>query len=249
MDTSRQNQTYGYQGEDLSKTQQRGLEDVGTNLQKGLQSYDWQAQDAANAISRNREDYATFTGREQSDTARQLALNSTDFSKALSSATQAYGKRGLLQSGIQNASNADSVNTFGENQGYFKTLSQRRLQDASTNMNRSEQDYTNGAGRLATQRGQLVDQSGVQSNRINQDYATNAGRLDTQKTQYASDRAAGSQALGVTLQQQGDTLYNNAQVQRVQLAQAAADQAALDKLYGRTPQNRPLSMRLGGVYS
>lgn len=86
-------------------------------------------------------------------------------------------------------------------------------------------------------------------NRANTDYSTNMDRLNTTKTNYTSDRAAGVKALNAQLQQQGDTLYNQTQIQNVQLAQQQADQAALDKLYGRTPQNRPISMRLGGKYT
>lgn len=62
---------------------------------------------------------------------------------------------------------------------------------------------------------------------------------------YSGDRSAGSQALMAQLQQQGDTLYNQAQLQNAQLAQQQADQEALDKYYGRTPTKRPISMRMG----
>lgn len=82
-------------------------------------------------MERNRADYAQFTGREQSDTARSIALNNAGFAKSLSAATQAYGRRGILNAGIQKAGIADAQGSFGENQAYFKTMSQRRLQDAA----------------------------------------------------------------------------------------------------------------------
>lgn len=75
--------------------------------------FDEQRQDAGTAIARNREDYAKFTGREITDTARALAKNDTSFAKSLSSATQAYGRRGIINAGIQKSSLREAVSEFG----------------------------------------------------------------------------------------------------------------------------------------
>jgi len=132
-----------------------------------------QRQDAGTAMARNREDYARFTGREITDTARALAKNDTSFAKSLNSATQAYGRRGILSAGIQKSSLGEAVGEFSGDQNYLKTLSQRRLSDAGTSNARTEADY-----------------------------ATNMGRLDTAVSEYGTDRAAGLAAQTATLQQQ-----------------------------------------------
>lgn len=239
ISTDRQNQQFGYQREDLTTQNQRSQQDINTAREKGLQSYDWQAQDAQRSMERTRADYAKFTGQEVKDTARQLAINNTDFARSLTNATRAYWQRGILQAGVQKASLWEWVDQFSENQNYFKTLSQRRLDNAGTNMNQAEQDYTTQSGRLWVQKSQFETASNLQEQRLWQDYNTNTNRLATSQSQYAQDRAAGSQAMVAGLQQQGNTLYGQNQVNSVLLAQQQADQDAIDKLYGRTKTTRP----------
>ena len=187
---------------------QKWAYDIATQRQN--QQYGYQSEDAQKSIQRNREDYARFTGQEIKDTSRQLALNNTDFARSLSNATRAYGQRGILHAWIQTASLGEWVGQFWASQDYFKTLSQRRLENTGANMNRAESDYS-----------------------------TNMSRLETTKNQYAQDRSAGSQAMVAGLQQQGNTMYGQNQLQSVQLAQQQAEQDALDKLYGRAPTTRP----------
>lgn len=162
-------------------------------------------------MERNRQAYALFTSREIADTWRQLALNDTNFSRSLSNATSAYGQRGLIRSWIQDSATKEWTGQFWESQTYFKTQSQRRLQDAQNTIGQKTEDYNK-----------------------------SLSRLDTERTQYAQDRAAGSQVMVAWLKSQGNVLYGQSQVQNMQLAQQQAEQDVLDKLYGRTSVKRNL---------
>lgn len=78
--------------------------------------------------SRNREDYARYTSDQQSATNKQLASSSKDFARKLSSASNAYGQRGLLRSGIAKSQLGDASSGFVDEQKYFKTQSLRQLE-------------------------------------------------------------------------------------------------------------------------
>lgn len=65
-----------------------------------LDTYNQQQQAYDLQQARNREDYARYTSDQQTATNRQLASSSKDFSRKLSAASNAYGQRGILRSGI-----------------------------------------------------------------------------------------------------------------------------------------------------
>jgi len=75
----------------------KAQEDIyGMETKRKLEDYANRSADAKTAIERNRADYERFTGQEVQDTARQLALNNTEFARSLTNASRAYGQRGIL---------------------------------------------------------------------------------------------------------------------------------------------------------
>lgn len=93
-----------------------------------IDTYDQQQKQYQIQESRNREDYARYTSDQQSATNKQLASSSKDFARKLSSASNAYGQRGLLRSGIAKSQLGNASTEFVDDQTYFKTQSQRNLE-------------------------------------------------------------------------------------------------------------------------
>lgn len=165
-----------------------------------LDTYDQQQKQYDLQQSRNREDYARYTSDQQTANNRQLASSSKDFSRKLSAASNAYGQRGILRSGISKQSTGEATGDFVDAQTYFKTQSQRQLEAGQMGYDRQYADIT-----------------------------TAENQLGTKKGQYETDRNAGKAILENTLQYQGDTQYNQQQTQKWATEQDRLRQEATNK--------------------
>lgn len=104
----------------------KGVYDIETT--RTLDTYNQQQEQYKIQSARNREDYARYTSDQQSATNKQLASSSKDFARKLSAASNAYGQRGLLRSGIAKQQVGEATTDFADEQTYFKTQSQRNLE-------------------------------------------------------------------------------------------------------------------------
>lgn len=196
----------------------KGAYDIETS--RAIDQYTQQQQAYDLQQTRNREDYARYTSDQQSATNKQLASSSKDFARKLSAAGNAYGQRGLLRSGIAKSQLGDATNTFGDEQTYFKTQSQRQLEAGQLGYDRQYADITTAENNLATK-----------------------------KSQYAGDREVGKTILENTLQYQGDTQYNTQQSQQWATEQDRLRQEAKNKAAGVTTAPALRTWRRGGIYT
>lgn len=215
LTTDQNNFETGWQGYiDASKK----VYDIETT--RTLDTYNQQQKAYELQASRNREDYTRYTSDQQSATNKQLASSSKDFARKLSAASNAYGQRGLLRSGIAKSQLGDATSGFVDEQTYFKTQSQRQLESGQQGYNR-----------------QLSDINTAENN------------LATKKTQYAGDRDVGKNILENTLQYQGDTQYNTMQAQQWATEQDRLRQEAKNKAAGVTTAPSLRTWRKGGIYT
>ena len=227
IETARGLEKYGQQRQDLT-----------TSYNKALQGYDYQSQDTQRQNARDLADYHTFTGQEQKEFNRNLALRDKNFGSAMSNASNAYGQRGILRSGVALKKSAESMSTFSEDTTHFKLQEQQKLDTAALAMNRVAEDYNTNMGRIGTNKQQTTDL-----------YNTQLGRIGTDTANFQTDQSART-AIGVNaLQAQGDQLYNQASLAKYQLTREQNMQNAQDKLYGTTTQPIRFKLRSGGTYS
>lgn len=233
-----QKQVYGIETAQGLQKYQRAGEDLTASNYKTQLGFDWQGEDLNRRNAQDLADYQKFTGREQVDFNRQLATRNKDFSNALTNAANAYGQKGILRSGVAAKKSAEAVSDFSGDTAYLKLQEQNKMEDAATAMARTNEQYNLSTQRLGTQR-----------DMASQDYATQTKRLGEDKNFFESAQSAKVAAGIGQLQTQGDTIYNQGILQKYQLEQEQNKQAALDKLYGRTPQPTRIRFRSGGQYS
>lgn len=203
-----------------------------------MQGYDYRSHDIQRQNARDFADYQTFTGQEQKEYNRNLALRNKDFGSAMSNASNAYGQRGILRSGVALKKSAESMSAFSEDTTHFKLQEQQKMDTAALAMNRVQEDYATNTGRLGTQKQQTTDQ-----------YNTQLARIGTDTANFRTDQSAKT-AIGVNaLQAQGDQLYNQTALLKYQLEQENNQANAQNKLYGNTAQPVRFKLRSGGTYS
>ena len=117
--------------------------DLSNKYSQSLTQYDWQTQNLNTQLARNQADYATYTSQNQQDFNYNIASQNKDYSKALSSASSAYWQRGILKSGIAKQQAQEATQEFSNEQAYFKTLNQRKLDEANLTLWRTTEDINN----------------------------------------------------------------------------------------------------------
>ena len=236
--TKTQTDAYNIQTQRDLEQKAREKADLETSYKSATQNLDWQTQKADLDIQRARADYNTYTWQNQVDFNQSIKNSNRDFSTALSQASSAYGKRGLLNSWIQKTQTADTTWQFVNDTNYFKTLNQRKLDDASLNMSRAESDYNTNAWQIQTLKQRATDQ-----------YNTWTWRIWTDILNYQSDRSAGSKALEYNLQSQWDALFNSSMNAIQANNQKQAELNRINQLYGiKTTWTRPV-YRSGWTYT
>ena len=212
--------------------------DLTTQKDRSIQWFDWQAQDLAQKNARDKADYAKFTAREQIDFNRTLATRNKDFASAMTNATNAYGQRWLLRSWVALKKAWENTGMFADDTKYLKLQEQQKMDDASLNMDRIQQDYATGNERIGSQKNDVLNT-----------FNTNIWRIGQDKSNFQTDQSAKT-AIGLNqLQTQGDQIFNQAQFMNYQLQQDQNKQNALDKLYGNKSQPVRLKLRTGWTYS
>jgi hypothetical protein len=239
------NTQYGWQEQDLS-----------TKYSQSLTQYDWQTQNLNTQLARNQADYATYTSQNQQDFNYNIASQNKDYSKALSSASNAYWQRGILKSGIAKQQTQEATQEFSNEQAYFKTMNQRKLDEASLSLWRTTEDINKNLWQLGTQKGWTTQEYNTNQARLwtqkgwsATDYATQTGRLAQDKATLEKSRQAGADVLWINLQAQWDVVYNQWIQQYYQLLQAQKEQEAINKLYWTTTTATKIPYRVWGKYT
>ena len=151
---------------------------------------------------------------------RSLASNSKEFSRKLTAATNAYGQRGILRAGFAKSQIGEATKDFQEWQTYFKTQSQRQIQDTQQGYDRQYEDITSARNDL--------------SKTINQ---------------YESNRVVGKEVLNTGLQYQGDSTFNTLETAQYQTNQALLAQEARNNRYGVQSNASKRMWRIWGKYT
>ena len=224
--TQRQNEAYNNQQADLT-----------TAYNQDITQYQWKQDQLAQQNTRNQEDYNTFTSQNQQDFNYAITQQNKDFSTKLSQAASAYGQRGILKAWFAMWQIGEATQWFVWDQNNFRTLNQRKIDEATQMLNRANQDYSTNVNQLNTQKGWTSEA-----------YNTNQSRLNTTISNYWTDRSAWSNILWMQLQWQWDIAFNQWMNSYYQLLQKQAEQKALDKAYWTTTGSRNIPYRSWGSY-
>lgn len=263
LETAQQLERYKREWMDLQTAQNKLMtqywwqeQDLSTRYSQSLTQYDWQTQNLNTQLARNQADYATYTSQNQQDFNYNIAQQNKDYSKALSSAFSAYWQRGILKSWIAKQQAQEATQEFANEQAYFKTMNQRKLDEASLSLGRATEDINKNLWQLGTQKGWTTQEYNTNQSRLwtqkgwsATDYTTQTGRLAEDRTTLERSRQAWSDVLWINLQAQWDMVYNQWMQQYYQLLQAQKEQEAINKIYWTSTTATKIPYRVWGKYT
>ncbi len=188
--------------------------------QRGRLDFDEKRKDLETKMARYKEDYAKFTSRAQMDYNRNLAASDKQFARKLANAASAYGKRGLINSGVFAQNQSEMTGDFMEDQSVYKLNFDRKLSDADTERVRTEEDF----GR-------------------------DISWLERKSDYFEQDQSAKRDIKGIEIERQADDLWNQTQESMRRVNADLSQQQSKDTSYGRTGTSRLPVYRRGGKIS